>query len=91
MIRTPTLLLAALDAYALAAAVPAPAATGELHAAQRPIDVADPLITPSPVLNEATRTYLDRRDILDDIKSGVDSALTALGSNIPSYVASGMP
>ncbi|EOD46240.1 putative protein of unknown function DUF2183 protein [Neofusicoccum parvum UCRNP2] len=90
MIRTPTLLLAALDAYALAAAVPAPAATGELHAAQRPIDVADPLITPSPVLNEATRTYLDRRDILDDIKSGVDSALTALGSNIPSYVASGV-
>lgn len=90
MIRTSILLLAALDAYARAAAVPAPAATGDLHAAQRPIHVAAPLITPSPSLNEATRTHLDRRGLLDDIHSRVDSALTALGSNIPSYVASGM-
>lgn len=94
MIRTSTLLLAALDAYALAAAVPAPApaATGEPAALprQRPIDAADPLITPSPALNEATRTYLERRDLLDDIKSGVNSALSALGSDIPSYVTDGV-
>jgi hypothetical protein len=63
----------------------------------------DPLITASPVLNEATKTHLNlrQRDIISDIKSDVQGIasdvqsdiggiLSSLG-NIPSYVASGVP
>lgn len=50
-----------------------------------------PLITPSPVLRDATKTYKSRRDILSDLKGDVNSILSELGSEIPSYVASGVP
>jgi phosphatidate phosphatase APP1 len=53
--------------------------------------VPDPLITPSPSLNEPSRTRLEGRDFFDDIQSGVGSILNDLGSAIPSFVASGIP
>lgn len=56
-----------------------------------PVVRISPTITPSPVLWDPTRTYKHRRDIVDDFKAGVHSALTFLGSNVPSYVASGVP
>src|SRR4051812_28279862 len=68
----------------LSLATPAPA----------PIPVAEPrpMITASLVEYSPSRTLkIDRRNILDDIKSDVNSVLTSLGSTIPSYVASGVP
>ncbi|KAL9002707.1 MAG: hypothetical protein Q9188_004374 [Gyalolechia gomerana] len=51
-----------------------------------------PLITPSPTVPDpVTRTIHRKRDILDDLKGDVNSVLSELGSNIPSYVASGVP
>ncbi|MCJ1338702.1 hypothetical protein MMC09_003991 [Bachmanniomyces sp. S44760] len=50
-----------------------------------------PLITPSPVAWDPTTTAKHRRDILSDIDNDVNSVLSGLGSDIPSYVASGVP
>ena len=49
-----------------------------------------PLITPSPAAWDPTKTYKTRRDILSDVKGDVNSILSGLGSDIPSYVASGV-
>ena len=53
-----------------------------------------PLITPSPVLRNPTRTHQVRRGILDDLKNKADEeigeVLSDLG-NVPGYVASGVP
>ncbi|KAF2147252.1 uncharacterized protein K452DRAFT_282240 [Aplosporella prunicola CBS 121167] len=76
-----TLLLAALEAAALA--VPAPTAVPDS------IEAPKAAITPSPVLRDPTRT-LDRRNVISDLKGDVKSYLTELGSNIPSYVADGV-
>ena len=50
------------------------------------------LITPAPATANwlPTRT-LKRRDLIDSITGDVNSILSDLGSNIPSYVASGIP
>lgn len=48
-------------------------------------------ITPSPVQDHPTRTWKHRRDIISDLKGDVNSILSGLGSDIPSYVASGIP
>ena len=61
--------------------VPQPAAAAPEH----------PLITPSPASWDPTRTYKSRRDIISDLEGDVNSILSGLGSDIPSYVASGIP
>ena len=50
------------------------------------------LITPAPATANwlPTRT-LKRRDLIDSITGDINSILSGLGSNIPSYVASGIP
>lgn len=48
----------------------------------------DPMITPHRVIYEPTKT-LRRRDILSSLASDVTSVLSALGSDVPSYIASG--
>jgi hypothetical protein len=49
-------------------------------------------ITPSPTLSEAvSRTRHAARDIISDVESFGNSILSGLGSDIPSYVASGVP
>lgn len=51
----------------------------------------DPMITPSLVEYNPSRTINYPRNIISDAKSGFDSVLSGLGSDIPSYVASGVP
>jgi len=48
----------------------------------------DPMITPYQVIYEPTKTVA-RRNILSSLASDVTSVLSALGSDIPSYIASG--
>jgi hypothetical protein len=77
------LILGALNGIALAS--PAPPNN------QHPVNVAvDAVITPCPSINEPTKTLAARADILSKITGEVNSVLSALGSGIPSYVASGM-
>lgn len=51
----------------------------------------DAQITASPVKRDPTETYKRRRDIISDLDGDIDSVLSGLGSDIPSYVASGVP
>lgn len=50
-----------------------------------------PLITAAPTVKRPTKTLKSRRGVFSDLESDVKSELAALGSNIPSYVASGIP
>ena len=50
-----------------------------------------PMITPSPSEWTPTRTLKSRRGVVSDLEGDVNSILSALGSDIPSYVASGVP
>jgi len=59
--------------------------------AANPVAPRDPTITASPSLNNPSRTRKTRRDILSDLEGDVNSVLSDLGSDIPSYVASGIP
>jgi hypothetical protein len=80
MRNTKALLLAALSSVAITS--PAPAPIAEAHAE----------ITPPPLRlrNHPSRTVpVEKRNILSDLESKVTSALASLGSNLPSYVASG--
>lgn len=79
-------LLLTAPLLALVAASPAPTAANNNN-----IRARAPATTPSPVKRDPTRTYKNRRDILSDLKSDVDGILSSLGSDIPSYVASGVP
>ena len=51
----------------------------------------DPMITPSLVEYNPSRTINYPRNIISDAKGSFDSVLSGLGSDIPSYVASGVP
>lgn len=51
----------------------------------------DPLITASPVQYNPSRTFKHRRDIFSSLDSDLNSIFSDLGSDIPSYVASGVP
>ncbi|KAF2173435.1 hypothetical protein M409DRAFT_15721 [Zasmidium cellare ATCC 36951] len=71
--------------------LPASLLAALVTAAPNPVlEARDPLITPSPARRDATKTYKNRRDLLDGIQSDVDGILSSLG-NVPSYVASGVP
>ncbi|KZF20064.1 hypothetical protein L228DRAFT_254208 [Xylona heveae TC161] len=48
-----------------------------------------PAVTPSPTDNNPTQTY-QRRGIISNVESDINSVLSSLGSNIPSYVADGV-
>ncbi|KAM0704106.1 hypothetical protein Q7P35_008338 [Cladosporium inversicolor] len=74
-----------LSLAALAAAAPG------VVPAPNPVAPRDPLITPSPVEYDPSRTVKFARNIISDAKGSFDSVLSGLGSDIPSYVASGVP
>ena len=79
----PTVLLALLpqvSATAVRRSIPKPGQVGQER----------PLITPSPASWDPTRTY-KKRGLISDIAGDVNSILSGLGSDIPSYVASGVP
>ncbi|KAK3709966.1 hypothetical protein LTR37_010585 [Vermiconidia calcicola] len=84
------LLLPAALLCTLIQATPAPTAHPDSNTPSL-VSPRDPVITPSVVQDHATRTYKHRRDIFDDFANEVNSILGELGSNIPSYVASGIP
>lgn len=69
----------------LASASPAPTARVQ-NVAPR-----DPQITPSPVERYASPTWKRPRDILSNVESDISGVLSGLGSDIPSWVASGVP
>lgn len=71
--------------YLLASSSPAPTQYVREAAPQ------DPQVTPSPVLIEASATWKHRRDIISDLSADVNSVLSGLGSDLPSWVASGVP
>lgn len=71
--------------YLLASSSPAPTQYAREAAPQAPE------VTPSPVQFEASATWKDRRDILSDVTADVNSILSGLGSDLPSWVASGVP
>ena len=57
-----------------------------VESSSRHVDSEHPMITASPSLSEATRTWeLKPRDLLSDAVDDVSSVLGGLGSNIPSY------
>jgi hypothetical protein len=80
--------LASSSPAPLPAPLPAPtAAVAELPGPEP----RAPLITPSPVADEPTRTVGVRRDLLSDIGNGINTVLSELGSDLPSWFASGVP
>ncbi|KXL47803.1 MAG: hypothetical protein FE78DRAFT_97769 [Acidomyces sp. 'richmondensis'] len=62
-----------------------------LLVAANPIEPHDPIITPSPVICRPSQTWKHRRDIISNIESDINSVLSGLGSDVPSFVASGIP
>jgi len=78
--------LAALVLVALPLTSCSPAPIPAAAAAAR-----DPMITPSPSEWSPTRTLKYKRGVVSDVEGDINSVLSALGSNIPSYVASGVP
>jgi hypothetical protein len=52
------------------------------------VDPQDPMVTPCRVIHEPTKT-VGRRNIISSLASGVNSVLSEIGSDIPSYIASG--
>ncbi|KAK0515322.1 hypothetical protein JMJ35_002701 [Cladonia borealis] len=83
LITLPSVLLALLPlatASVVHRSLPRPAAIAERQ----------PLVTPSPSAWWPTKTY-KKRGITSDISGGIHSILGSIGSNIPSYVASGIP
>ena len=79
----PTVLLALLpqiSATAVRRSIPRPGQVGQER----------PLITPSPASWDPTKTY-KKRGLISDLAGDVNSILSGLGSDIPSYVASGVP
>ena len=77
----------AIAAIVLPGALASPALPKPAAAAPAP---EYPLVTPSPVIRESTRTYKNRRDIFSDLGGNIHSILNELGSDVPSYVASGV-
>ncbi|KAJ5097694.1 hypothetical protein N7456_008415 [Penicillium angulare] len=76
-----------LQALLLSAAFASPAPTAFANAN----DVApnEPVITATPVQNNPSQVI--QRNIISDVESGVDSVVSGLGSDIPTWVASGVP
>ena len=81
------------DVLAISLALLTVTSASVLHAQKpQPAAVAQalPLITPSPSEWSPTET-IKRRGIISDLAGDVSSILGGLGSDIPSYVASGVP
>lgn len=76
----------------LLALIPLATSTAVRRGIPRPgrVGQEQPLVTGSPVRWDATRTY-KKRDLISDLAGDVNSVLGSLGSDIPSYVASGVP
>lgn len=62
-------------------------------AAPAQVEVRAPIVTPAAVRFDDRYSYVQRRDILDDIKSGVEGVAkswgSVLGTDLPSFFTDG--
>ncbi|THV76819.1 hypothetical protein D6C97_02430 [Aureobasidium pullulans] len=72
--------------YTLTNASPAPTPRRVVHG-----EPQAPRVTGSPVDSHPSRTERHRRGLIDDVQSDIGSILGGLGSDLPSWVASGVP
>jgi hypothetical protein len=83
------LLLGASLRLACAVAVPEPTAVPAR------VEVRAPIVTPAAMRFDSRHSYLQERNIIDDIKSGVDgianSWASVLGTDLPSFFTDGKP
>lgn len=81
------LLLSATLGLASAAALPEPTVV------PAKVEVAAPIVTPAAIRWDSRHSYLQRKDIIDDIKSGVGGVAksweSVLGSALPSFFTDG--
>jgi hypothetical protein len=81
------LLLSATLGLANAVSLPEPTA------APAKVEVPAPIVTPAAVRFDGRYSYVERRDILDDIKSGVGGVVKSLesviGTDLPSFFTDG--
>lgn len=81
------LLLSATIGFANAIALP------EATAAPAMVQVRAPVVTPAAIRFDGQHSYVQRRDIINQIKSGVDgvanSWASVLGSDLPSFFTEG--
>lgn len=78
-------LLAAIAFFSIVNATPTPAPSPNAVLVS-----PAPIITPNVVPNYPTKTYKNRRDVVSNLEGDLSSVLAGLGSDIPSYVASGV-
>lgn len=83
------LLLSATVSLAGAYAIPEPTAV------PAKVEVRAPVVTPAAIRFDGRHSYLQKKDIIDDIKSGVNSIAqswgSVLGTDLPSYFTEGIP
>lgn len=81
------MLLSAALGLANAIAVPEPTA------APAKVQVRAPVVTPAAVWFHGRHSYVQKRNIIDDIKSGVENYASSIGSvlgtDLPSYFTDG--
>lgn len=81
------LLLSATLSLASAIALP------EATAVPVKVEAREPVVTPAAIRFDSRHSYVQKRDILDDIKSGVEdyanSIGSVLGTDLPSFFTEG--
>jgi hypothetical protein len=80
------LVLMSCTPWLIVSAIPAPTAFVQLNDNHDP---PKPVVTPSPI--DKSPSPVVQRDILSDVESDVSNVLSSLGSDLPSWVASGVP
>nr|AGU10655.1 hypothetical protein [uncultured organism] len=82
-----TLLLSAALGLASAVAMPEPTAV------PAKVEVRAPVVTPAAIRFEGRHSYMQKRNIIDDIQSGADkyakSIGSVLGTDLPSFFTEG--
>jgi hypothetical protein len=81
------LLLSAALGFVSAIAVPEPTAV------PAKVEVRAPIVTPAAIRFDSQHSYLQKKNIVDDIKSGVDGIAASwgsvLGTDLPSFFTEG--
>jgi hypothetical protein len=83
------LLLSAIFGLASAVALPEPTAV------PAKVEVRAPVVTPAAIRFDSQHSYVQKRNIIDNIKSGVDGVAASwgsvLGTDLPSFFTEGKP
>jgi hypothetical protein len=82
------LLLSAILGLASAVAIPEPTVV------PAKVEVRAPIVTPAAIRFDSRHSYLQRKDIIDDIKSGVNGVAksweSVIGTALPSFFTEGV-